>query len=281
MNEKEVSLAELKNLAIGFDRAEMRDLDIVNGEERIRERGYMAVWNLDKKERACIAPKSFCVIQHRQATEAIIDALTSLNINAKAKVKTSRHGVFINIDFPDVKFQLEEVGEEFTSGIHIESCYDKTTGLVIGARITRLKCTNGMLVEIIKPHKIRFSEELKITLEGIIDKILKDIIANDDKLTKMVSECMQDSVEWTALKLLLKYMFKNKKMIRDIFKQLDLNKERISRFELYNSITNIATHGERIKPNIEIWLQNKANKIMKHSFKELAEIEIPKIEVQE
>ena len=275
MNEK-IGLAELKNLAMGFDRADMRDLDIVNGEERIRERKYMAVWNLDKKERACIAPKTYCVIQHKHATEAIIEALTSLNIKAIAKVKTSKHGAFVDLDFPDMKFELNQVGESFTSGLRLEMDYSKTAGLVLGARITRLACMNGMLIsQIVRPHRVRFTEELKITLEGVIDRILKDIIASDEKLTAVVSECMKDSVEWTALRLLLKQMFRKKKLIREILTNLDGSKERISRFDLYNSVTRIATHGERIKPKIEIWLQNKANKILKHSFEELSEIEVP------
>jgi len=276
MNEK-ISLAELKNKAMDFDRAEMRELDILNGEERIRERKYMAVWNLDKKERACIAPKTYCVIQHREATESIIEALTSLNIRAEAKLKTSKHGVFIDLDFPDMKFELTQVGESFTSGLRLEMDYSKTAGLVLGARVTRLKCSNGMLIsQIVRSHRVRFTEELKITLEGVIDRILKDIIASDEKLTAVVSECMKDSVEWTALRLLLKQMFRKKKLIREILTNLDGSKERISRFDLYNSVTRIATHGERIKPHIEIWLQNKANKILKHSFKELSEIEVPK-----
>jgi hypothetical protein len=97
MPEEKMGLAELKNKAIGFDRAEMRDVHIVkDGEDHLSKR-HMGVWNVDKNELACLAPKSYMVIQHRYAVEKLIEAVTSLNIRAEAQLKKSGHG--IQIDF--------------------------------------------------------------------------------------------------------------------------------------------------------------------------------------
>ena len=105
MVEKEISIAELKNLAMGFDRADMRDVHIVKDEQDYLSKRHMGVWNLDKNELACLAPKNYMVIQHKYATECIIDAITSLNIKANAQLKTSKHGVHIDFDFPESKFE--------------------------------------------------------------------------------------------------------------------------------------------------------------------------------
>ena len=59
--EKKIGLAELKNAAMGFDRAEMRDVHIVKeGEDDYLSKRYMGVWNVDRNELACLAPKIIC-----------------------------------------------------------------------------------------------------------------------------------------------------------------------------------------------------------------------------
>jgi len=184
-----MGMAELKNKAIGFDRAEMRDVHIVKDGEDYLSKRHMGIWNIDKDELACLAPKSYMVIQHRYATEKLIEAITSLNIKAEALLKKSKHGIQIDFDFPESKFELTEVGESFTTGIRVVSDYSQVAGLVIAARVTRLACSNGMIVnDIVKPQRVRYTEELKITVEGLIDKIIKDIITNDDKLANLVPE---------------------------------------------------------------------------------------------
>lgn len=268
-----MNLAELKNKAMGFDRAEMRDVHIIKDQENYLSKRHMGVWNVDKNELACLAAKSYCVIQHKYVTDAIIDALSSLNIKATASLNTSRHGIHIDFDFPESKFDLTEVGESFTSGIRVVNDYSKSGGLYIAPRVTRLACSNGMVVtQIVQPRHVKYTEELQITLEGIIDKLIKDIIAGDEKLANMVSVCMADSVEWTAAKLLVKHMFRKKKHINNIFLRLNWNKEKLTRWELYNAITNYATHGERLKPHMETYLMSKAEEVMKKSFEQLADI---------
>src|SRR3989338_5466252 len=280
MADEKLSMGELRNKAMSFDRADMRDLYVKKDSEEYLCKRHMGVWNIDQARLACIAPKSYAVIQHKYAVEALIDAITSLNIKASAELKTEKHSVLVDFDFPESKFELKEFGESFTSGIRVVSDYSNSAaGLVIAARITRLACSNGMLIsEVVKSQRIRFTEELNITIEGVIDKIIKDIITNDEKLANVVSICMRDSIEWITLKLLLRYMFKTKKHIKEIRARLPQDKEKPTRWDFFNAITHYASHGERLKHHVEAWLQNKAQKIMKTSFNELCEIELPPIE---
>jgi hypothetical protein len=274
MPDEIMGMAELKNKAIGFDRAEMRDVHIVKDREDYLSKRHMGIWNIDKDELACLAPKSYMVIQHRYATEKLVEAITSLNIKAQALLKQSRHGIQIDFDFPESKFELTEVGESFTTGIRVVSDYSQVAGLVIAARVTRLACSNGMIVnDIVKPQRVRYTEELKITVEGLIDKIIKDIITNDDKLANMVSICMKDSVEWQALRLLTKAMFKKAKHVKEILSRVKLDENgRVTRWNLYNAVTNyVSRWGSRLKPQVDTWLQNKAQKILKTSIAQLTE----------
>ena len=280
MGEEEMGLAQLKNLAMGFDRAEMRDVHIVKDGEDYLSKRHMGIWNVDKNELACLAPKSYMVSQHRYATECLIEALSSLNIKAQAQLKKSRHGIQIDFDFPESKMELTEVGESFTTGIRVVSDYSQVAGLIIAARVTRLACSNGMIVnDIVKPKRIKYTEELKVTVEGLVDKIIKDIIASDDKLANMVSICMKDSIEWQALKLLTKALFRRRKHVKEILSRIKSNEEgRVTRWDFYNAVTSyVSSSGSRLKPQIDTWLQNKAQKILKTSIAQLTE-EMVKVE---
>jgi len=279
-DENTMGLAQLKTTAVGFDRAQMRDVHIVKDGEDHLSKKYMGIWNLDKDELATLAPKSYTVIQHRRATEALIEALTALNIKATASLKQSRHGVHIDFDFPEVKLELTQVGESFTTGIRMVSDYSQVAGLVIAARVTRLACSNGMIVnELVKPKRIKFTEEMTLTIEGVIDKIIRDIIASDDKLANQISVCMRDSIEWQALRLLTKALFKKPRYVRAILSRIKTDTDgRVTRWNLYNAVTNfVSRSGARLSPQVDTWLQNKAQKIFKTSLSDMTE-ELVKVE---
>jgi len=280
MADEKMGLAQLKGLAMGFDRAQMRDVHIVKDGEDYLSKRHMGVWNVDRSELACISPKSYMVIQHRYATECLIEALSSLNIKAEAELKKSKHGVQIDFDFPESKMELTEVGESFTTGIRVVSDYSQVAGLVIAARVTRLACSNGMIVnDIVKPRRIKYTEELKVTVEGLVDKIIKDIIASDDKLANMVSISMKDSIEWQALRLLTKALFRKQKHVTEILSRVKSSEDgRVTRWNFYNAVTSyVSRSGSRLKPQIDTWLQNKAQKILKTPITQLTE-ELVKVE---
>ena len=266
-----LELGELKNKALGFDRAEARDVHVIKNQEDYLCKDVMGVWNIDKNVLACLGPKNYTVIQHKEATESLIDAITSLNIKATAELQTSKHGIFLDIDFPEVKVELSEVGESFTSGLHLVNDYS-TQGLVIAPRLTRLVCSNGMVIsQVVKAKRIRWSEQLKIELEGVVDNMLKEIISSDQRLVNMVSICMRDSVEWQTAKLLAKELFKRKKYAKEIMSRCtELNEGRVNRWQFYNAITNFLGVAS-LKPAAEAWFQNRAQAVLTTPFADLTE----------
>jgi len=131
----------------------------------------------------------------------------------------------------------------------------------------------------VKPKRIKYTEELKVTVEGLIDKMIKDIITGDDKLANMVSNCIADSVEWQALRLLTKGMFKKKYHVKEILSRIKSDENgRVTRWSFYNAVTNYVSRcGSRLKPQVDTWLQNKAQKILATPIAQLTE-ELVKVE---
>jgi hypothetical protein len=106
-----------------------------------------------------------------------------------------------------------------------------------------------------------------------IDKIIKDVITGDEKLANMVSICMKDSVEWQAVRLLAKGLFKERGHVKGILARVKPDENgRVTRWHFYNAVTNyVSTSGSRLKPQIDAWLQNKAQRILKTPMAQLTE----------
>ncbi|OHB50841.1 MAG: hypothetical protein A2Y10_15660 [Planctomycetes bacterium GWF2_41_51] len=68
-------------------------------------------------------------------------------------------------------------------------------------------------------------------------------------------------------------MFKKKKYVKEILSRLKCNEQgRVTRWDLYNAVTNyVSTAGSRLRPQIDAWLQNKAQKILKTPITQLTE----------
>jgi hypothetical protein len=84
---------------------------------------------------------------------------------------------------------------------------------------------------------------------------------------------MKDSVEWQAVRLLAKGLFKEKGHVKEILARIKSDENgRVTRWSLYNAVTNyVSRSGSRLKPQIDAWLQNKAQKILKTPIAQLTE----------
>ena len=277
MEEEKLSMEELKSKAISLDKAEVWDLYGKKDENKYPCNRHMLVYNATQKTMACIARRNYTVIQHEKAIETVTGAIAALNIKAEAELKTSKHGIQVDIDFPEVGFELEQIGERFISGLRLENDYSWQAGLVISPRVTRLACSNGMIItEIIGAKRIKWTEQLNVELKGIIDKLIKDIVKENEKLAGIINECIEDTVEHTTANLLARFMFRKKKHVNEIISKLPRDNDKVSRWDFYNAVTNYATHNKRLKPDTNAWLHNKANEIMKNSFEKLCQAELPK-----
>ena len=90
---------------------------------------------------------------------------------------------------------------------------------------------------------------------------------------------MKDSVEWQALRLLTKGLFKKKCHVKEILSRIKSSEDgRVTRWNFYNAVTSYVSRcGARLKPQVDTWLQNKAQKILATPIAQLTE-ELVKVE---
>jgi hypothetical protein len=287
--------SETYNLIVeDLDVAESRKVLIpsTSGENLIEADNYQAVWNLSKNSLGCIASRDYKIINHREVVKSLFEAINGLNIKFDYNLRTQGHRIFLDVAFPDTKLLVKAKGlvkgEEFIGGIRLVNSYDKTTGLLILPRLCRVVCSNGMIMDnYITGYSIRHNQKLVESFSELIEKALVNMVNSCDTLKAVINECIEDSTEWQYVKIILKNLIHYKKHFLKILENLkEKHSEgaKLTRWDIYNSVTQYCSHNTQLKPTIEALLQKKAQKLLATKLEVLAveeqEPEAPVLEVK-
>ena len=257
-----MSLAELDNASKGMDVAVLKDVRV--GENQTPEKNFHAVWNQDAEHVSAIVSDKYNLVQHQNVVSEVTEALRNLNIKATASVRTNGDVLVCDIDFPDMLIQVQK-GEEFTTGMRVINSYNRTTGIMVLPRLTRLACSNGMVVEFwARGFNVHHSSKLAQDFAKEVPLLLKRMVGSDAKLRAYVESCLADSVEWATAKVIIKTLFKTDKHSDAILNLLhkEYFAEKPSRWNIYNAITAYCTRGQQLSPAMETSFQNKAQVVM-------------------
>lgn len=248
------NLAELKNKSLQFDEAEFRDIFNEDGE---KQEGYRGVYNKTRNELITIKRVTgHKLIQHKEAVDVFIDTSLSMNLSFKGKVIDSGNKVAVQF-IANTGF-LTSTNEEVKQGIVLFNEYGK--GLFLGWQGVNLSCTNQMNANFTR-SAIRIPDT--IMLGSKLKEAITDIMDSNDQIKQYVEKAIADSMEWDYATQIIGLMIYEKKHRESIIKILEENKkDKISRWDLYNAITNYATHGENITSNVEDYLQNSAQRVL-------------------
>jgi len=268
------SLEELKLCAMSFDSA--NSVPVYATSAKLRQKQYQGIWNVEKNKLCAIAGKDYNIIQHRDFVGETASALQRLNLRSSAKVRDSGDKVIVDITFNDSKLFIQK-GEEFYTGIRMINSYNKTTGVMILPHLVRLACTNGMVMNIgwVKSFNVRHNSKMSKDFESIAKKIIDDMVNGNDKFKALVESCLIDSVEWAILDKILPVLFqteKHREAIQGILKQD--GKDKVTRWDLYNAVTDYVSHSSSLSVGFDIALQNKAQQILVTPLANLPKVEV-------
>ena len=213
------------------------------------------------------------------------------NINKTfSRAEALEIGKLLNIKF-------DKLNEEFVTGIRLINSYNKSTGLIVAPRFTRLACANGMIItRTMKTVSIKHNSKILKELQSFIEKKLNSIINESTHLQTWVSEGMADSVEWRVAARILEKLFTQIKHREEILKRLEISlvvvtdkktkkknvsyvldnkeKKKVTRWDLYNACTHYISHGEHITPHIEDVLHKKAERLLDTPLAKMPKIKV-------
>jgi hypothetical protein len=260
---------EMMQKTKGLDRAEKKEV-LVNNEIQGK---YQAIWNVDKNRLACIASDKYTIVQHDDVMNDVVDTFKEFNLtNVQGGVTNYGDRVFLDVCFKD-KVLKDDSEEGILIGVRFSNSYDKSATFSCEPFAYRSVCINGMVLgRIFSQIKIRQIHKGMVSHGSIFD-FMKKAIEIYEPLKILVSNAMAESIEWEMAESILKNLIIRKKYLKEL-KQMLVNKTKISRWDIYNAITNIATHGQKIRASAEVWLQEKAQSILNTSVEELSKIAI-------
>jgi hypothetical protein len=293
-----------------LDVAKLCPINLVDGGITKPIKGHSALYNVTEGKYCATVADGYTVVQHKEYFESFITALDNLKIQYTASIKQQGNVAYLDVNFLNKNLKFTKLGEEFTTGVRLVNSYNKTTGLIVSPRFTRLACMNGMVLSRFKDAiNARHNSVSAKNYEGYVEKQLAKIISMDTKLQSFVSDCMNESVEWGVCTQLIEKLFTQKKHKKEILQRLGIkivekqsttinfkelvhkgedivvSEEKdsyawiedvkvINRWTIYNAITHYISHGEQLKPNMEAYFQRIGEKVLYNKVEKLITVTI-------
>jgi len=259
------------------------------------------VFNISQGKLCAAVAPFYNLVSYKQYIDSFADSLDRLGIPFSMKIAQTPSKCICDINFEGRNLKFENLNEEFGTGIRLVNSYNKSTGLHIMPRFTRLACTNGMIVtRTVETFSIKHSSKMAQEIENIIEKKIAEIISSSKDLQEWVSSSMADSIEWKNICAIIEKLFNQPKHREKILEKLGIsmiqvkkksrkNKvskteysyvmekegvEKITRWQLYNCITEYLTHGEQITPFLESVMQKQAEKLLYTKLEKMPMAEI-------
>jgi len=286
------NINEVKEATNNLDIASMVPVFIEDNGVRKEVNKFVGVYNNTQGEFCNVVTPNYKLIQHKDYITNFATALDRLNIKYDMEIKPQGNKVYVDVSFSEKKHKFEKLNEEFMTGIRLVNSYDKSTGLGIMPRYTRLACTNGMIMTRSEmKFNVRHNSKMLQEMEGFIETRLNSIINSSEELKNFVSLSMNDSIEWLTVTKILEKLILQFNHREEILKRLDISvvvtkpknkkkeisyitektgRKKITRWDFYNAITHYLTHGEHITPHVEMIHQKHAERVLMTPLKVLA-----------
>lgn len=263
--------------------------------ESKQDEGYQAVWNADKNKRCMITSSKYTLVQHREVFDSFLESMKELGLNASGTIWNNGNRVIAEVQFKGkgiedpsaghIRGDDTKNGKTIQFGVLLRNSYDKSMAIVGNFYAGRLACLNGMVIgrQILAVHqkhigRINILERMKTFLTRVLD--------SEEKLQKLVSDAIAQTMEWQIAYKVLEKLFSQPRHREEILKRLGISMvsvedkktkkvtvsyiwdkpqeetKKVSRWQLYNAVTNYLTHGERMTPHVQEVLQGKASKLL-------------------
>ena len=290
------TLEEVKQATSNLDVASIVPLHVNDNGVMKEILNFKGIYNNSTGELCSVASKNYNLVQHKEYIDSFADAINRLNLNFTMVIKPAYNKVFADISFPDKTHKFDKLNEEFMTGIRLVNSYNKSTGLAIMPRLTRLACANGMILSRNETSfNIKHTSKMVAEIQTFVEKRVSLIINKYDELQGWVSACMKDSIEWDLLCKISEKLFVQVNHREEVLKNLDISiiqkkekkkakiisyvnekkkRKKINRWDFYNAITKYITHGQQITPFLESYYQQRAEKVLMTPMAKLIKVTV-------
>lgn len=275
MQQTKIMMGSLGDMGtVNLDRASEVKLKIVENGEDIND--FKGIYNVSQGRLANVVSKNYQIIQHDDVVQSVRDTLGRLNIEVKGKMGFYKDTMDIRLVFKDRDDLIikDDTNEGIMLGMRILNSYDKKTAFRLEMFGVRMFCDNGMVlgkaINDVRSVTVHLGEtKTRDVIAGTVERFVAEMINSSQKLQRYVSECMVDSIEWDMAQKLLGALVQTEKHRKALIERIGMQRSNITKWEIYNAITDYATHNEQLTPHVESYLQNIAQDVLTISSEKL------------
>jgi hypothetical protein len=266
--------------SITLDSAVPTDIFFGNTESPQLAEKWSGVFNMGTGKLASVVSKGYQIIQHDDVRSAVCETLRGLGLEVKGNLRNFRDKFVMDLVFTQEGLEVKDGEQGIKLGIRVINSYNKSTSFRLEMFGFRMVCQNGMSLGNrqfgIVETTIHYGSKEKnyAAICKITELFVKRVMNSCETLQKYVDEMMADSMEYQLAVRVCASLLKAEKHKEEILSRLEGCK---TRWDFYNAITNYATHGEALTPNVQAHMERLSQKVMTNSVEELKEliVEVP------
>jgi hypothetical protein len=225
-----------------------------------------AVWNVQQERVASIISDRYKIIQHRKVFEAVNEVLSELNLDINGRLDDHNDYVKADLVFQNLGTPIKDDASGIMIGMGVMNSYNMKCSYRLEMFAFRMVCQNGMSIgNAMGVREIMFhtgEEKSYELIKSTTLKFIKEAINSSSTLQRYVNEMIVDTEEWEILKVLLPKLISTKIHREEVEKRLTPGKL-ISRWDLYNAITNYITHDSTLKKSAQEYLEYRSRTLLK------------------
>jgi len=248
---------ELAAIKLDYDTAKYKDVNVNGGE---LAEGYKAIWNTTQNKLVTIRKyRNKALITHNELMREFTDTVKGMKLDLKGYVTEMKAGNGIRLmAFFNNKDAVED---GVKPGIMMENNYSKG-GVKFGLYGFRSDCSNSMALSSVYNKSVKV--EKLAELGGAIETCINTATRENEQLKKIIQKAKEDILKWDYAEGLLSILVKgirHREKIKDIL-NVDIKENEITRWQLYNGLTNYSTHGEGLSESAKNKFQKTAQQLL-------------------
>lgn len=304
MMKETIKITNLNGMATivgSFDQAVEADLFYGNNIKPQKLNTHKLVFNQTKGTPANVVSKYYQIIQHNEVMRAVTESLGEKGLDVSGII--NNYGNFFQADlrFTNQGTPIKDDAQGLQIGMRVVNSYNKSTSFRLELFAYRLICNNGMALgsamNNVKECVFHMGQEKTFEiLKETVDTFIENVIESSSVLQNMINISREDNIKWDLVPEILNKYIKVKKHRSKIFEKLGIavievedtktkkkseqyildNQENllVNRWDLYNHVTDYASHTENLGFTVEKSLQDTAQKVLTKQFEELATVEV-------
>ena len=233
------TLEQLQQEVIKLDRAELREVQVGS----YNPENYVAVWNTTRDElEGIILKKNSVLLQHKDVFNSFIKIATDINLAITGELKNHGGQVIGEFQFTNLNFK-DPTNSNIRVGMRVENSYNKYGSPMFEAQGYGIRgvCNNGMVMYG-SIGKIRAKHERLADLDKYMLEFIEKIFKSIEKLQMFINKANEDIFnDVNDAQEVIRGELHSKKLSTDVFGLLE-TRDNITRYTVYNAITQYATH---------------------------------------